>query len=435
MSQVLARQIGFTNARLLDPETGLDEMGGLLIEGERVVDFGSHLFSHGLPALAEVIDCQGLCLAPGLVDMRASVGEPGFEHKETIESAAQAAIAGGITTLACLPNTNPPIDDVPAIEFIARRAREAKAAKIHPYACATKGAEGERLTEMGMLAEAGVVAFTDGDRAIAKSNVMARALQYADGFDRVIVQHPEDPTLASGGHINNGELAFRLGLSGIPTEAEVIIIERDLRLVEMTGARYHVAHVSTAAAVDAIRQAKSRGLHVTCDTAPQYVLMTETDVGEYRTFAKLSPPLRNERDRQAIAEGLSDGTIDAVASDHQPEDRDSKNLPFAQAAPGMVGLETLMPLTLAAYHKGEMSLLAALACLTNKPANILGLAAGRIRKGGAADLVLFDADRPVKIDASSFRSKSRNTPFDGHPVSGKVAMTLIDGRIVHRVES
>ncbi len=218
MSQVLARQIGFTNARLIDPASGLDEQGSLLIEGDQIVDFGAHVFAHGLPALADVIDCEGHCLVPGLVDMRASIGEPGDEHKETIESAAQAAIAGGITTLICLPNTQPPIDDVPAIEFVARRAREAKGVKIHPYACATRGAEGERLTEMGLLADAGAVAFTDGDRAVAKSSVMARALQYAAGFDRVIVQHPEDPTLAAGGHMNNGELAFRLGLSGIPNE-------------------------------------------------------------------------------------------------------------------------------------------------------------------------------------------------------------------------
>ncbi|MEM1400855.1 MAG: dihydroorotase, partial [Pseudomonadota bacterium] len=296
MSQALPQQTLFTNARLLDPATGTDEVGSLLIEGSRIVDFGAALFREGAPALADVIDCQGNCLAPGLVDMRASLGEPGDEHKETIETAASSAIAGGITSLACLPNTRPPVDDVPALEFIARRAREAKAVKIHSYACATRGAEGQKLTEMGLLAEAGAIGFTDGDRAIADSQTMVRALQYANSFDRVVVQHPEDPSLAGNGHMNNGELAFRLGLSGIPSEAEVILLERDLRLVAMTGARYHAAHLSTGAAVNAVRTAKANGLPVTCDTAPAYFLMTETDVGNYRTFAKLSPPLRTEDD-------------------------------------------------------------------------------------------------------------------------------------------
>lgn len=432
MSQPLAPQTVFTNARLLDPASGLDALGGLLVEGNRIVDFGPNLYADSLPALADVIDCEGHCLSPGLVDMRVNIGEPGNEHKETIASAAHAAIAGGITSLVSLPNTRPAIDNVPALEFVARRARETKAAKIHSYACATMGAEGNALTEMGLLAEAGAVAFTDGDRAIADTAVMARALQYAKGFNRVLVQHPEDPSLSKGGHMNSGELSFRLGLGGIPNEAEVILLERDLRLVEMTDAPYHAAHLSTGMAVDAIRRAKARGLPVTCDTAPAYFLMTEVDVGDYRTFAKLSPPLRSEMDRRAILEGLADGTIDAIASDHTPEDRDAKRVPFAHAAPGMIGLETLLPLSLAPYHRGELGLLDTLARLTNRPADILGLPSGKFAKGAAADLVLFNLDKPGRIDASKFISKSRNTPFDGHPISGRVLMTFIDGRQVHQ---
>lgn len=430
MSQPLAPQTVFVNARLLDPASGLDAMGSLLVEGSRIVEFAPGLYETGLPALADVIDCEGHCLAPGLVDMRATIGEPGNEHKETLASAAQAAIAGGITTVACLPNTSPPLDDVPTLEFIARRARDAKAGKIHAYACATRGAEGTALTEMGLLAEAGAVGFTDGNRAIADTKTMSRVLQYAKGIGRVVIQHPEDPSLAGGGHMNSGELAFRLGLNGIPVEAEVILLERDLRLVEMTGAPYHAAHLSTGLAVDAMRRAKARGLPVTCDTAPPYFLMTEADVGDYRTFTKLSPPLRDEMDRRAVLAGLADGTIDAIASDHKPEDRDSKRVPFAQAAPGMVGLETLLQLALAPYHRGELGLLDTIARITHRPADILGLPAGRLKRGAPADLVLFDLERPGRIDAASFRSKSRNTPFDGHPVSGQVLMTYVDGRQV-----
>lgn len=431
----MSRRVAFLNARLLDPASGLDASGALLVEGTRIADLGPGLFAGGVPDGVETVDLDGACLAPGLVDMRVSIGEPGEEHKETIATASRAAAAGGVTAMACLPGTGPVIDDVAAVEFVARRAREAKLVKIFAQAAATRGLGGTELSEMGLLAEAGVVAFTDGTRAIADALVMRRVLSYAATFDLLIVQHPEEPSLAAGGMMHAGEISTRLGLAGIPPEAEVILLERDLRLVEATGARYHAAHVTTAAAVDAIRRAKRAGLPVTCDTAPHYFALTEVDVGEYRTFAKVSPPLRPEMDRRAVVEGIADGTIDAIASDHCPQDQDSKRVPFASAASGIIGLETLLPLTLELVHNGKVPLLRALAALTSRPAEILRLPLGRLRPGGAADLVAFDPEHPWRIDETAFRSKSKNSPFDRRPVSGRVLRTVVDGRTVFETDA
>ncbi|MEI8393454.1 MAG: dihydroorotase [Rhodospirillaceae bacterium] len=426
----MTRRVAYVNARLLDPASGLDVPGSLLTEGGIIADFGPALFADGVPAGIERIDCGGACLAPGLVDMRAALCEPGGEHKETILSGSRAAAAGGITALACLPNTSPPLDDASGIEFIARRAREVRLVKVFAQAALTRGTEGKELTEMGLLAEAGAVAFTDGVRAVADAKVMMRALSYSTTFDLLVVQHPEDPALAAGGMMNRGEIATRLGLTGISPLAEVLMLERDLRLVEATGARYHAAHVSCRAGIEVIRQAKKRGLRVTCDTAPHYFSLTETDLGDYRTFAKVSPPLRDEMDRRAVVEGLADGTIDAIASDHTPHDADSKRVPFAQAAFGIVGLETLLPLTLGLVHKGQLPLMTALRALTCRPADILRLPLGQLRRGGAADLLIFDPDRPWRIDVDRLLSKSKNSPFDGLPVAGMVLRTVVDGRTV-----
>jgi dihydroorotase len=420
--------LAFTNARLLDPASGLDKIGTLVVEGNRIAALGERIKA---PESARVIDCAGLCIAPGLVDMRVAVGEPGEEQRETILSASLSAAAGGITAFAMLPNTTPVIDDIAGLEFIARRAREAKLVKIFAYGAITRGAAGKDLAEMGLLAEAGAVGFTDGIHAIGDALMMRRALSYARGFGKVVIQHPEEPRLAEGGQMNEGEVATRLGLSGIPRAAEIIMLERDLRLVELTGARYHAAHLSTAEGVALIRQAKLNGLAVTCDVAPPYFALTELDVGEYRTFAKLSPPLRDDNDRRALIEGIVDGTIDAIASDHAPQDQEAKRVPFAAAAPGVVGLETLLPIALELYHKGAIELLDLLARMTVAPAAILGLPLGQLKADAPADLVLFDLDRPWVIDASEFRSKSKNSPFDKRPVSGRVTMTVVDGRIVH----
>lgn len=421
--------VAYVNARLLDPATGLDAAGALLTNGETIADVGPGLFQGGVPSGIEVIDCQGLCLAPGLIDMRVQVREPGEEHKETLRTAGEAAVAGGVTSMVCLPNTEPVIDDVASVEFVARRARKNGLAKVYPYAAATKNLEGGELAEMGLLFEAGALAFTDGVKAIGNAQLMRRALSYAATFGAMIVQHPEEPSLATG-VMNSGELSTRMGLSGIPAAAEVILLERDIRLVEMTGGRYHAAHVSTAEGVEVIRRAKARGLPVTCETAPPYFALNELAVGDYRTFAKLSPPLRSEADRQAIVAGLGDGTIDAVASDHAPQDADSKRVPFALAEFGGVGLETLLPVTLELVHNGHLGLLAALRLVTCAPADILGLAAGRLKVGAAADLTLFAPERGWVVDPARFRSKSKNTPFDGRPVQGMVMRTVIDGRTV-----
>ncbi len=421
-------RVAYVNARLLDPTSGLDAPGALLTEGEAIADFGPNLFQDGVPDGIEVIDCRGCCLAPGLVDMRVQLREPGEEHKETIATASRAAAAGGITSMVSLPNTDPAVDGVAVVEFLARRAREVKMVKIFTYAAVTRGLAGREITEMGLLAEAGAVAFSDGVKAVADPLVMRRALSYARTFDLLIAQHPEEPSLAADGVMNEGEIATRLGLPGIPAVAEPIMVERDIRLVELTGGRYHAAHLSTAAAVEQIHQAKERGLPVTCDTAPAYFALNETAVGDYRTFAKLSPPLRSEADRRAIADGLKDGIIDAIASDHAPHDQDSKRLPFAQAADGIVGLETLLTLSLELYHNGHLPLLEVLGTLTFRPAELLALPAGRFKKGAPADLVLFDLDQPWQIEIDNFRSKSKNSPFDGRPVQGRVLRTVVDGR-------
>jgi dihydroorotase len=326
------------------------------------------------------------------------------------------------------------IDDPAMVEFVARRARRLKGAKVYPYGALTKGCEGQQLAEMGLLMEAGAVGFTDGHRALADSLVMRRALDYLSVLGGRLIQHPEDPALARHGVMNEGEIATRLGLAGIPAVAEVILVERDLRLVELTGTRYHVAHVSTAAAIEAVRRAKVLGLPVTAEAAPVHFALNELEVEGYRTFAKVSPPLRSEDDRQAVVAGLADGTIDAIASDHWPQDQDSKRLPFAQAEFGAVGLETLLPVSLQLVQTGGLGLLDLLAKLTHKPAELLGIEAGQLRKGAPADLVLFDPEAPARIREEDLHSLSKNTPFEGRLVQGKVLRTLVDGRTIYQAD-
>jgi dihydroorotase len=421
----------FTHARLLDPASNRDGKGEVLVDDGKIVAVGANLKRDG----AEIVDCGGHCLAPGIVDMRVQLREPGDEHQETMATGGKAAAAGGVTTMVALPNTDPVIDELALVEFIARRSRDVGLTRIRTYAAATKGLRGKELTEMGLLAGAGALAFTDGVRAIADAVVMRRALSYATNFDMLVIQHPEEPSLAAGGAMTSGEIATRLGLPGITPVAEVMMIERDLRLVEITGSRYHAAHVSTGEAIDAIRGAKKRGLRVTCDTAPPYFALNETAVGDYRTFAKVSPPLRSEDNRRAVVEGLRDGTIDAIASDHAPQDQESKRLPFASAASGIVGLETLLPLALELHHNGNVPLLRVLGALAQRPAEILRLPAGKLEPGLQADFVIFDLDKPWRIAVDAFHSKCRNSPFDGRPVQGAVLRTIVAGRVIHAAES
>ena len=425
----------FLGGRVIDPVEATDRVEDLLVEHGVIADRGVDLLPHDLlgnpPAGVEVIDARGLCLAPGLVDMRTQLREPGEEHKETIASASAASAAGGITTLACLPNTEPVIDEPWLIEFVARRASEAGRVRIHAYGAMTRGRAGQHLTEMGLMTAAGAVGFTDSPRCVADAGVLRRALGYARTFDQLILNHPEEPALAAGGAMTEGEIATRLGLPGIPAAAEVIAIERDLRLVELTNGRYHAGPLSTAAAIEAVRAAKRRGLPVTADTAPHYFALNETAIGDYRTFTKVSPPLRSEWDRRAVVDGLRDGTIDAIASDHAPHDQESKRLPFHQAEFGMIGLETLLPLGLELVHNGFLTLVELIAKLSANPAAILRRPAGTLAKGAAADLVLFDPAKPWRIDEKAFLSKSKNSPFDGRPVQGRVIGTWLGGTRVY----
>jgi dihydroorotase len=425
----------FRGGRVIDPQAGSDRIEDILVEHGVMADRGVELLPRDLlgnpPADVEVIDARELVVAPGLVDMRVQLREPGEEHKENIASAAAAAAAGGVTTIACLPNTDPVIDEPSLVEFIARRSAETARARIHAYGAITRGRAGKQLTEMGLMTEAGAVGFTDSPRTVADAIVLRRALGYARTFDQLILNHPEDPTLAGGGAMTEGEIATRLGLPGIPAAAEVIQVERDLRLVEITHARYHAGPLTTAAAIEAVRAAKRRGLPVTADTAPHYFALNETAIGDYRTFTKVSPPLRGEWDRRAVVDGLKDGTIDAIASDHSPQDQDSKRLPFQQAEFGMIGLETLLPLGLELVHNGFLTLIELITRLSANPARILRRPGGTLAKGAPADLVLFDPAKPWRIDEKAFLSKSKNSPFDGRPVQGRVIGTWLGGRRVH----
>jgi dihydroorotase len=416
-----------TNVRLLDPASGLDAPGALLIKDGLIADHGAHL---GRPDGAIEIDGGGAVLCPGLVDMRAALGEPGYEYRETIASAAEAAAAGGITTLAALPDSLPAIDDPALVRLLRARGEETGSLTILPYGAITRGCRGEELAEIGLLGEAGAVGFTDGQRAVGNARMMRIALSYARGFGYRIIQHPEDPGLADGGAATEGELATRLGLPGIPLAAEEILVARDISLARLTGGSVHFAHVSTARALDLIRRAKDEGLNVSCDTAPPYFDLNETAIGDFRTYAKLSPPLRPDADRLAVAAALRDGTMDAVASDHQPRDADDKRFPFAQASAGGAGLATLLGVTLAQVHGSGLPLIDAIALLTSRPAALLSSGAGRLTKGAPADLCLFDLERIWRVEAGRLPGKAQNTPFDGRALEGRVVGTWKAGRRV-----
>lgn len=427
----------YLNATLLDPETGLHEKGGLLIEGDKILDLGSHLNKDAVGSDCEIHLLEGdEYIAPGLVDMRALIGEPGNDHKEDFASACKAAAAGGITTLACLPETMPVIDNVASLEFVAKKTREQNSVKIHAYASLTKDMAGSDLSEIGLLTQNGAVGFTDCLTPIRSPKTLARALSYSKICNALIINHPFDPDLTGNGHINKGALATRLGLNGIPREAEIIMLERDMRIVEMTGGRYHAANISTSDSVEIIRKAKEKGLNVTCDTAAFYATLTENDVEDYRTFTKLMPPLRDDQDRAAIAHAIKDGVIDIITSDHRPEDQDSKRLPFADASIGAIGLETLLSLSLAIADETQMPLIDLIASLTLKPANLLGLSdVGRLKKEGIADFMIFSPTLGWRMDASKLHSKAKNTPYDQRAMTGTVLETVINGKTIFKKAS
>lgn len=427
----MSARTAYINARLVDPASGLETDGALLTEGKTIADLGPRLFAEGVPTGIETIDCKGAVLAPGLVDARVFTGEPGAEHKETIRSASKAAAAGGVTTMIVMPNTNPVIDEVALVDYIERRARDTALVHVHPMAALTRGLKGAEMTEMGLLKDAGAVAFTDGDRSVANARVLRRALSYARTFDALVVQHAEEPSLAEGGAMNEGELSMRLGLTGIPKLAETMMVERDVRLVELTGARLHFSQVSCAETLDVIRRAKARGLPVTCGVSGHHLSLNENDVGAYRTFLKVSPPLRGEEDRLALIEGVRDGTIDIIVSSHDPQAPENKRLPFGEAAFGAIGLETLLPVVMALHHVEGASLAEALRPVTATPAQLLKLPSGRLAKDAPADLILIDPDYPFIVEGDKLRSRTKNTPFDSLKMQGVALRTVVSGRSVY----
>jgi dihydroorotase len=408
--------------------------GGLLTQGSVIADFGAQLCNDGTPEGAEVIDCAGQVLCPGLLDIQVHFREPGFEYKETIESGSKSAAAGGVTTVACMPNTKPVIDDVTVLAYIHERARSTGYVNVRTYAAISKAMKGEELTEMAMLVDHGAVGFTDDGLPMMNAQLMRQALTMSKALGVPIAQHAEDLNLSHGGCMNEGWVATKLGLPGIPNASEAVIVARDILLAELTGGQYHVLHISTHEAVELVRAAKKKGLLVTAEAAPHHFTLTDEAVLDYRTFSKMNPPLRAEKDRQAIIEGLKDGTIDAIATDHAPHDQESKRVPMEVASFGIVGLETMLALALELYHQKLMPLRDVLAAMTYKPADIIHVNAGRLKKGAPADLALIDLEKPWTILNDDLHSKSKNSPFDTRHVKGKALRTIVGGETVYRSE-
>ncbi|UTP41412.1 dihydroorotase [Phenylobacterium sp. LH3H17] len=426
------RPTAFVNTRLVDPASGWDGPGALLVRDGKIADVvqGGDLGS--LSADIEVIDAGGAMLAPGLVDLRVKTGEPGAETKETLKSAALAAAAGGVTSIVLQPDTDPVVDEASVVDFILRRSRDIELVHVYPAGAATKGCRGERMAEIGLMAEAGCVYVTDADRPIVDSKVLRRVLAYAKSFNVLVAHRPSDPWLAKGSAATEGEFAGRMGLPSVPPIAEKIMLERDMALVELTGARLLVDQVTTACALESLARGKAKGLPVTATTSINHLSFNEIDIGDYRTFLKFDPPVRGEDDRQATIEALASGLIDIVVSAHAPAPAEDKRLPYDEAAPGAVGLQTLLAALLAFHHEGRIPLIDLMRTVTSRPADLLGLAAGRLAKGAPADLVLCDLNAPIVIDLEKLKSKSRNSPFDGRRLQGEVMMTLVDGRVVYR---
>jgi len=422
--------LAILNARLLDPATDHDGPGAVLVEDGRIVEV-VHGASARAPDGVEVVDAGGLCLAPGLIDIRVKTGEPGDEPKETLKSASLAAAAGGVTTIVVQPDTDPAIDDPAMIDHIQRRGAALGLVNVRAAGAATKARDGQRMAEIGLMDEAGALYFTDGDRVIANTRTLQRVMSYAAAFNALIACRPQDPWLSEGAVATSGELATRLGLSSVPAIAERIQLERDLALVEQTGARFLVDQISTAGALETLARARARGLEVAASVSINHLCFNEIDIGDYRTFYRLDPPLRTEADRQAMIEAVRDGLIDVITSAHAPAPAEDKRRPFGEAAPGAIGLETLLPAALTLHHEDGLDLLDVLRPLTHGPATLLGLDAGILAADAPADFVLFDPGAPIVVDADALRSKSKNSPFDGRRLQGKVAGTFVGGRRVY----
>jgi dihydroorotase len=427
------RPVLLTNARLIDPATGSESVGAIALQDGVIAALGAGLDPHAVPQDAEKIDVKGRVVTSGLIDLRAFVGEPGHEYRETLASASKAAAAGGVTTVVTMPDTHPVVDDPAVVDFLMRRARDTANVHMLPAAALTKGMAGQEMTEFGLLKDAGAVFMTDARKAVADPLVMRRALTYARDFDILLVQHVEEQRLA-GGVMNEGELASRLGLSGIPREAETLMLERDMRLVRLTAGRYHAAMISCGDSVEIMRRSRQEGLNVSCGVSINSLTLNENDIGPYRTFLKLSPPLRAEEDRQAVIAALAEGLIDVIVSDHDPQDVEAKRQPFAECADGAVGLQTLLSAAMRLVHNGDVSLVKILRALSARPAELLGLPHGRLKAGAPADVIVFDPDEPYVLDPSSLHSLCHNTAFDQARLQGVVHLTVVGGRIVHRVD-
>src|SRR6201994_3012648 len=426
------RPILLTNARIVDPSRDLDMAGDVLIADGVVRDTKRGIGAAGVPEGTAVFDCKGKVVAPGLVDMRAFVGEPGAEYRETFATASQAAAAGGVTTVVCQPDTNPAIDEPAVVDFVLRRARDTAIVHVHPMAALTKGLKGEEMAEIGLLKAAGAVAFTNGATSVTNAQVMRRALTYAGDFGALIIHHTIDPDLAGEGVMNEGEYAARLGLIGAPKAAETILLERDMRLVSLTGGHYHAASVTCQESLDVLRRAKEAGLAVTASASINHLTLNEVDVGSYRTFCKLTPPLRADEDRAALVAAVASGLVDSVMSDHDPQDVETKRLPFAEAAPGAIGIETMLTAGLRLVHGGAIELAALLKTMSSRPAELLGLPGGTLRPGSAADVIVIDIDAPWVLDPAELKSKCKNTPFDEARLQGRVKRTIVAGRTIYQ---
>jgi dihydroorotase len=421
-------RIAIYNARILDPASGRDEKGGILIENGLIADVGAGIAK---TTIADVkIDAKGKALAPGLIDLRVKTGEPGAENKETLETAGEAAAAGGVTTMVVMPDTDPVIDTVALVDFIQRRAESVAKVKVYPTGGLTLNLDGQKMSEIGLIKEAGAVFFTNGDRPVEDAGVLRRAMQYAASFNALVASRPDTPALSKNTVMNAGAFAARLGLRGTPPESEWIALARDLMLAETTGAHLLVDCLSTERSLGAVARARKNGVKVSCSVAAYSLFFNELDVGDYLTYCKVQPPFRTEADRMALIDGLKKGMIDAVVSAHDPQPPEDKRLPIAEAAYGAIGLETLLPALLSLVVREEIPILDALRPVTSGPADLLGLPQGKLAKGAPADLVLFDPTAPWACDRDDLNSRSKNSPFDGRKLEGKVLRTWVDGETV-----
>ncbi|MDO8445516.1 MAG: dihydroorotase [Deltaproteobacteria bacterium] len=419
-------QLLIKGGRVIDPANNIDGLYDVLVEDGKVVEVSSHV-SH-LTSHADIIDASGKIVVPGLIDIHVHLREPGYEWKETVKTGTAAAVAGGFTSVACMANTEPVNDDPSITEYILRKAKIEGSCNVFPIGAISKGLKGEELANIGELKEAGCVAVSDDGRPVMNADLMRRALEYASSFGLTVISHAEDLTLAKGGAMNEGAVATRLGLRGIPNAAEDVMVARDIALAELTGARLHIAHISTKAAVRIIRNAKARGVKVTAETAPHYFTLTEEAVEGYNTNAKMNPPLGTAEDVAAIKEGLTDGTIDCIATDHAPHDPDSKDVEFPLAANGIVGLETSLPLTLNLVKEGVLTLSQAIEKLTVNPARAIGLKKGTLSVGADADITIIDLNEEWAVEPAKLKSKSKNTPFAGLKMKGKAVATIVGGK-------